>query len=174
MAAAHATRRRAATPLAGKIKMPPVASYPVMDTLTIHAAGRARQLLRIAGDLEIDPPFGGVEVNFDHSPRRFQSQRGRQGFASPGCPSALDPAPGRLHRQHTVSAKSGIHSGRPHSSRSQVPLKTALGPFRYILRPKIDKNCDELIVVKDPNHISAALFSGGFTAPFPDSTASFV
>lgn len=61
--------------------MTPVAPDPVMNTLSVHAAGRARQLLRIAGDLEIDPPFGCVEVDLDHFPRRLQSQRGRkQGF----------------------------------------------------------------------------------------------
>jgi len=64
-----------------EVKMAPVAPDPVMNALPVHAARRARQVLRIAGNLEIDPPFGRIEVDLAHSPRRFQSQRGRkQGF----------------------------------------------------------------------------------------------
>jgi hypothetical protein len=46
-----------------KIEMTPVAPDPVMNALPVHAADRARQLFRIASDLEIDPSPGGVEIN---------------------------------------------------------------------------------------------------------------
>lgn len=61
--------------------MTPVASDTVVNALPVNAAGRERQLLGIASHLDIDPPLGSVEVNLDHFPRRFQSQRaGEQGF----------------------------------------------------------------------------------------------
>lgn len=53
-----------------EIEMTPVAPDPVANALPVHAAGRARQLFRIAGELEIDPPFDGVEVDLGHFPRR--------------------------------------------------------------------------------------------------------
>jgi hypothetical protein len=51
-----------------------------MNALPVHTTGRTRQLLGVAGNLEIDPPLGGVELDLAHPMamgHKGQLRRGR-------------------------------------------------------------------------------------------------